>query len=242
MNLQIFPNLDAVSEAGTHEFVRLCHEAIEARGRFDVALSGGSTPKKMFELLASEEFRGKVDWSKVHLFWSDERYVPPTDPASNEGMARAALIEHVPIHSAQVHGMYVEGGVAEAALLYESLLHSELGDSTELDLTLLGIGPDGHTASLFPGEPAVHVTNHMVVAGIGHAGVSERITMTPPMLNRSRVVMFLVAGADKAEPMKRVLEGPENWDETPSQSVARHAPTVVWLLDEAAAKLLQMTD
>jgi len=230
-----YSDLESLSHAAAELFVRICAESIVWRGRFNVALSGGSTPKRMLELLATDEFRGRVDWAKVHAFWGDERYVPPTDDQSNEHMARTALLDRVPIPPENVHGMYRVGGVTEAAEAYEALLRSELGESLALDLTFLGIGPDGHTASLFPGEPAVHEKRRLVVAGIGHAGVSERITMTPPILNRSKTVAFLVAGVDKAGPMKRILEGPENWDETPSQAVARHAPNVIWLLDQSAS-------
>jgi len=232
--MRVFDSLDDLSRAGAEEFVRLANDAITSRRRFNVALSGGSTPKKMFELLALPEYENAIAWKLVHLFWSDERFVPPTDPQSNEHMAREALIEHVPIPAENVHGMYREGGFQDAAAQYELLLREELGTDLRLDLTLLGVGPDGHTASLFPGEPAVHEKERLVVAGLGHAGVSDRITMTPPLINRSRAVMFLVAGADKAAPMARILSANENWDETPAQAVARHAPNVIWLVDKVA--------
>jgi len=233
--MQIFPDLETLSHAAAEEFVQLAHRAVADHGRFDVALSGGSTPRRMFEILATSDFQLRVHWSQVHIFWSDERYVPPTDPQSNEHMARLALLDRIPIPAINVHGMYRPGGVESAASAYEALIRSELDAELALDLTLLGVGPDGHTASLFPGEPAVHETDRLVVAGIGHAGVSERITMTPPLLNRSRTVMFLVAGADKREPLSRIFDGPEDWDATPSQAIARHAPNLVWMLDSAAA-------
>lgn len=236
--IKILQDLEAVSIGGAVLFVQLCADAIASRGRFDVALSGGSTPKKMFELLAGDAYRDKVDWSCVHAFWSDERYVPPTQDASNERMARLSLLDHVPIPAGNIHGMYRVGGVGAAADAYEDLVRDELGPDLAFDLTLLGLGPDGHTASLFPGEPDVNEQTRLVLAGIGHAGVAERITMTPPLLNRSRTVAFLVAGADKAEPVRRVLEGPEDWAQTPAQAVARHAEHVVWLIDLAAAALL----
>ena len=233
--MQIFLDLEVLSHAASEAFVRIAHQAIADHGRFDVALSGGSTPKRMFEFLATPDFQVRIHWSQVHVFWSDERYVPPTDPQSNERMARLALLDHIPIPSANIHGMYQPGRVETAAASYEDLIRRELGEDLSLDLTLLGVGPDGHTASLFPGEPAVHETKRMVVAGIGHAGIAERITMTPPLINRSRTVMFLVAGADKREPLSRIFDGPEDWDVTPSQAIARHAPNLVWMLDSAAA-------
>lgn len=238
MQLTVFEDLESLSGAAAELFVDCAAAAICTKGRFDVALSGGSTPKRAFELLAGGGFRDRVDWARVHAFWGDERYVPPSDGQSNEGMARVALLDHVPIPAANIHGMYQDGGLEQAAAAYEAMLREELGPRLALDLTMLGIGPDGHTASLFPGEPAVNESERLVVAGKGHAGVSERITMTPPLLNRSRTVLFLVAGADKADPMQRVLDGPEDWAITPSQSVARHAPNVTWFLDRAAAALL----
>jgi 6-phosphogluconolactonase len=233
--MKLFQDLDSLSKAAADLFVELGQSAILERGVFHVALSGGSTPKRMFELLSTAAYTDSVDWSKTQVYWGDERYVPPTDPQSNEHMARTALLDKILIPAENVHGMYSEGGVEAAAASYEEIVKQGLGPELKLDLTLLGLGPDGHTASLFPGEPPVHETERLVVAGIGHAGVSERITMTPPLLNRSRTVLFLVAGADKSGPMKRVLEGPEDWEETPSQAVARHAPNVVWLLDQAAS-------
>jgi 6-phosphogluconolactonase len=233
-DMQIFSDLDSLSKAGADLFVKLSEQSIAERGVFHVALSGGSTPKRMFELLATDAYREIIDWSKVHAFWGDERFVSPTDEQSNEHMARKALLDQVPIPAQNIHGMFQQGDVESAAQAYEVLIRKELGDKLALDLTMLGIGPDGHTASLFPGEPAVHETERLVVAGLGHAGVAQRITMTPPLINRSHCVLFLVAGADKVAPMKRVLEGPENWEETPSQAVARHAPNVIWLVDQSA--------
>ena len=239
--MTVFPDLESLSAAAADLFIQIGNEAIARHARFDVALSGGSTPKKMFELLATEEYRGKIDWSLVHTFWGDERYVPPTHELSNEHMARVALLSSVPIPEANIHGMYVEGGVEAAAEAYEQLVVKQLGAELSLDLTLLGMGPDGHTASLFPNEPAVNETVKLVVAGIGHAGIAERITMTPPLLNRSRTVLFMVAGADKAAPLKRVLEGPEDWAKTPSQAIARHAPNIIWLVDNLAVTDLSST-
>ena len=179
---------------------------------------------------------------KLHIFWGDERYVPPTDPQSNEGMARTALLNHVPIPEKNIHAMYREGGVESAAKAYEETIRQELGPDLALDLLLLGIGPDGHTASLFPGEPAVHETERLVVGRLSAMPEwPERITMTRAAPNASpNRPLPSSRSVDKAEPMKKraLLEGPENWDETPSQAIARHAPNVIWYLDEAAASNL----
>jgi 6-phosphogluconolactonase len=147
-------------------------------------------------------------------------------------MAREALVGHVPLAGA--HGMVRADSPEACAKYYEALVRDLLGPDLAIDLTLLGMGPDGHTASLFPGEPAVFEREHLVVAAKAGMGVRDRITMTPPLLNRSRLVLFLVAGADKAEPRRRVMEGPEDWSVTPTQAIARHAPNVEWFLDSEA--------
>ncbi|AIE87464.1 6-phosphogluconolactonase [Fimbriimonas ginsengisoli] len=232
--IHLFSNAEALAQAAATEFARASSASISARGRFTVALSGGSTPKRLHALLASPPLRDQVAWDRVHLLFGDERYVPPSDEQSNERMARETLVSRVPIPEANVHGMYAPGGPDAAASAYEDLVRSLLGDELAIDLTLLGLGPDGHTASLFPGRPSVHETDRLVIAAKANAGVEDRITMTVPLLNRSREILFLAAGADKADAVRRALDAPENWDETPSQAVARHAPNVVWFLDEAA--------
>ncbi len=228
MTVKVFDDLESLSRAAADEFVRLSGE----HHPFNVALSGGSTPKKMLELLAGPDYQGKVDWSNLHVYWSDERYVPYTDPASNEGMARKALLDSVPIPAGQIHGMYREGGASEAAETYEKIIPARF------DLMLLGLGPDGHTASLFPGDPSVHETERKVVASKGAAGVPERITMTPDYLAASKEVLFLAAGPDKTEPLWRAIEGPLHIDQTPSQTVARRAKNAIWYVDKVAASKL----
>jgi 6-phosphogluconolactonase len=234
--IRVFPDPEAVAEAAAEEFVRASKEAIAERGRFVVALSGGSTPKRMHAALAGR-LRDQVDWSKVHVLFGDERFVPNTDDQSNERMARETLLSLVPIPASQVHGMYQPGSPQDAAAAYEERLRDLLG-ADPIDLALLGLGPDGHTASLFPGRGSVHETARLVVAAKANAGVEDRISMTAPLLNRSRKVLFLAVGADKADAVWRAIEGPLNWDETPSQAVARNAQNVEWFLDSAAATKL----
>ena len=232
--MTVFDDIDSLSQAAASAFVSAASEAIAARGRFVVTLSGGSTPKRMLGLLANDPFRDEVDWTRVFALFGDERYVPPDDPQSNEKMARETLLDHVPIPPKQVFGMYRPGGPEGAAAAYEGAVRGLLGSSGELDLVYLGLGPDGHTASLFPGDPSVHEQTRWVVAGTASANARERVTMTPPLLTKARSVLFLIAGADKAEPLQRLLNGPLDLDQTPSQAVGRFAAHVEYFVDRLA--------
>jgi len=207
-------------------------------GRFALALSGGSTPKRLYQLLAAKPFVGAMPWERVHLFLGDDRFVPWDDPNSNFGMAREAMIAHVPIPPENVHGIVHEGTAAEAAAKYEVLLKGFYGSATFdparplFDVVLLGMGPDGHTASLFPGKPALDVMDRWVtdVPVPGLNPMVPRVTLTYPALASARSAAFVAAGADKTAMMKRVLAG--EWD-LPS---ARIAPVgeLVWFIDAAA--------
>lgn len=234
--MPVFPDLDALSEAAAARFAAEAHLAVQTRGRFVAALSGGSSPKKLYARLAQPPYLEGLPWEQIHLLFGDERFVDPNHPESNERMARETLTEHVPLAGA--YGMVRGATPEDAADAYEALVRDLLGDELAIDLTLLGMGPDGHTASLFPGQPSVHERDRLVIAAKANMGIPDRITMTAPLLNRSRLVLFLIGGADKAEPLQRVLEGSEDWDETPTQSVARYAPNVEFFLDEAAARLV----
>ncbi len=229
--MNIYPNPEEMAKSAAADFVRRAQEAIEHDGRFRVALSGGKTPLALYQYLANHH-REDVDWPNVRFYWSDERYVPPTDPESNEGAARVALFDTVLNADANVHGMYILGGAEEAAKQYRDLLGDE-----PLDLIMLGIGTDGHTASLFPGSPAVNERELSVLVTQAPVGVRERISMTPAFINRSPV-MFLVSGADKAQAMNKVLRGEENWDETPAQAIARRGKDVHWFMDQASSTAL----
>jgi 6-phosphogluconolactonase len=207
-------------------------------GRFAIALSGGSTPKRLYQLLAATPLREAMPWERVHLFWGDDRFVPWDDPNSNYGMARDALIAHVPIPPENVHGIPVAGDLDSAAREYEQTLKSYYGADTLdparplLDVNLLGMGPDGHTASLFPGKPALD-EKHRWVVGVPEPGLNPmvpRVTLTFPALDSSRSVAFVAAGADKAPMIRRVLSGGRI---LPS---ARVSPVgeLVWFIDRAA--------
>jgi 6-phosphogluconolactonase len=243
MTIERFPDAEAVSRAAADEFVRLAGAAILARGRFAVVLSGGSTPKRMYQLLAEPEWASKVDWPKVHLFWGDERAVPPDHPDSNYGMAKAALLDKLPGPGPQVHRMeaeQLEQRAGAAALdSYRSAIATVFGvardgDPPSFDLILLGMGPDGHTASLFPHTTALGQPKRWVVGNFVPKFNAMRMTFTATLINRAAEVLFLVAGADKAAVLAEVLEGPPDPDRLPSQLI-KPAGRLRWFVDAAAA-------
>lgn len=212
--------------------------ACATRGRFAIALSGGSTPKRLYQLLATPPLVEAMPWERVHLFWGDDRFVPWDDPNSNYGMARDAMIAHVPIPAANVHGIRMQGTPDSAAEEYERTLKSYYGadvlsaDRPLFDVNLLGMGPDGHTASLFPSKPALD-EKHRWVTGVPEPGLNPivpRVTLTFPALESARSVAFVAAGADKTAMMRRALGGDHA---LPS---ARVSPVgeLVWFIDRAA--------
>ena len=233
------PSPADVAGAAAERFVALAAAAIGARGRFTVALSGGSTPKALYARLAAPAFASRVDWARVHVFWGDERCVPPDHASSNYRMAREALLEHVPVPAAQVHRLRGEDDPAAAADAYDRELRTAFPQgAARFDLALLGMGDNGHTASLFPGLSAVRETARWVVAErVDEVGM-WRLTLTPPALNGAAAVVFLVAGRDKAAMLARVLEGPRDVDRLPVQAIAPVDGTVTWLVDDAAASAL----
>jgi 6-phosphogluconolactonase len=240
--VDVFRSASELSEAATTLFVSLAREATAARGRFAVALSGGATPLELFRRLAKPEFVSQTDWSRIHLFWGDERCVPPGHPDSNYGAARQTLIERIPIPDAQVHRMRGEWAPETAAVEYERELRAFFEEPAaaqpawpRFDLVLLGMGSDGHTASLFPGAAVLRETSRWVAAYFVDAAHGWRITLTPPALNAGRLVAFLVAGADKAERLRQVLIGPAQPERLPAQIIRPVAGRLRWLLDAAAA-------
>lgn len=231
----------------THNTLRLvvdaATKAIAQRGSFSIALSGGSTPKPLYELLAKGEPSRPAwpfDWNRVHIFFGDERCVPPDHSESNFRMANDTLLSHVPIPPTNVHRMKGEIDPNEAAKEYGQTLKHIFGEDRGVDLNLLGMGDDGHTASLFPGTPALDETHHRVVAQfVEHSttGRSWRITMTPPFINRSREIIVMVAGQRKAKVLNEVLHGPRDPHRMPIQMI-KPAGQMLWLLDEPAASQL----
>ena len=215
----------ALSRAAAGLFVRLAREAVADRGRFTVALSGGSTPEAIFKRLTEPPFRDRVAWDKVEFFWGDERAVPPDHPESNFRMARENLLDRLPIASSRVHRMQAEReDIDAAAREYEAEIASALGVSVggpapKFDLVFLGMGSDGHTASLFPHTEALKPTARWVMAHLVPELGAQRMTMTAAIINQAACVAFLVKGADKADRLIDVLEGPADADRLPSQLI-----------------------
>lgn len=231
------------AETAAGLIARLLAAAAAARGRARLALAGGRTPEACYRLLAEEPHRGRIPWEALEVFWGDERCVPPEAPESNYRMAAQALLDRVPIPPGGVHRMRGELPPEAAAREYEEGLRRAFpgsGGPPRLDLLLLGLGPDAHTASLFPGTAALRERERWVAAARVEP-LGWRLTLTPPMLNAAREVLFLVAGADKAEAVRAVLEGSRDPDRYPGQLVEPPDGRVTWLLDGPAASRLAAT-
>jgi 6-phosphogluconolactonase len=245
--LERFPTTDALMADAAEHVVSDAARAIGASGRFAVALSGGSTPKRLYELLASPAYARRIDWSRVHLFWGDERCVPPDDPASNYRMTREALLDHIPLPDINVHRIRGEDTPAWAAATYERELRQvfdtppgppSLTAGRRFDLVLLGMGDNGHTASLFPGLSAVREKERWVVAEYVADMSMWRVTLTPPLLNAAMHIAFVVSGAGKAAMLHRVLEGPSEPQVLPAQAIVPADGVLDWLVDAEAASRL----
>lgn len=239
--VEVFPTPDAVSAAAAERFVASAQRAVRERGRFMVALAGGSTPEGLYRRLASEPDRGRVDWPAAEVFWGDERCVPPGDPASNYRMAREALLDRVPIPGARVHRIRGEAEPALAAQEYEMILrdrfgtpHGALRPGAAFDLVLLGLGADGHTASLFPGSTALLERERWVLASRAPAAPHRRVTLTAVVLRAAREVFFLVTGADKARALRQAITAPAGALNPPACVVLPSDGVVRWLVDSSA--------
>jgi 6-phosphogluconolactonase len=242
--VRVHPNPTEVARAAARLFVDFAWQSIARYGQFLVALSGGNTPRMMYEFLASDEFRGQVDWAKVHVFWSDERAVPPEHPDSNYGMARRAMLIRVPIPQANVHRMEAEkASIGRAAHEYEEVLRQHLGlddrGFPRFHLVLLGMGADGHTASLFPGTRVTRQTSRWVSTPMVAKLNARRMTLTLPVLDAALRVAFLVVGAEKAEILRAVLDERADPPYPAQQVQPRDNGLKLFLVDEAAAALLE---
>ena len=238
-----FPTADALAADAARRFVSVAAQAVRETGRFVVALAGGSTPRRLYELLATPEYADRVDWARMHVFWGDERCVPPDDRASNYRLARAALLDRVPIPTARVHRIRGEDEPVRAAAAYEVELRAAFATphgpprvqgGRRFDLILLGMGSNGHTASLFPGHAAVRERERWVMAEHVAEVAAWRITLTTPVLNAAAHVVFLVTGAEKAATLQRVLDGPVRPDALPAQAIAPADGVLTWLVDAGA--------
>ena len=235
----VLPDAEALAHEAARRFAELARESAASRGRFSVALSGGSSPGKLYKLLAGEPHRTQIPWAQVHLFWGDERCVPPDDPGSNYHLAEGSLITQVHIPAENVHRMRGELAPEAAARAYDRELQDFFyGPRPRFDLVLLGLGEDGHTASLFPGSPLLAEAEHLVApaAAVYQGRPAQRMTLTLPAINAARQVLFLVSGGAKAQVVQAVLEGPA--ERLPAQWIQPTAGRLTWLLDAAAASAL----
>jgi 6-phosphogluconolactonase len=240
--IKVLPTPAEIAVEAAERWVEAYAAAVAERGVFTVALSGGSTPKALHAILASESYKARVDWTRVHVFFGDERCVPPDHADSNYRMATETLLSKVPIPPDNVYRMMGEIDPAEAGDRYDQLLNEQFGEAGGLDLCLLGLGDDGHTASLFPHTSALKETTRNAVAHHvekSTTGQSWRLTLTAAFINRSREVMFLVAGASKAKALATVLEGERNPEQFPAQLILPSNGKLTWLLDIAAAAMDQ---
>jgi 6-phosphogluconolactonase len=235
--IHIFKNLEELSRTAAYLFVEQAIEAIAERRRFLVALNGGGTPTRLFQLLATE-FADRVDWSRVRVFWGDERCVPPEDPGSSYGQARELLLSHVPIPEANVHRIQGERGPVQAAKEYELVLQEFASPPLawpRFDLVYLGMGEDGHTASLFPGSQVNVSEPTLPVTAQYQDRPANRVTLTPLVFNSARLVAFMVTGEKKAKPLAEVLNGKQDPELYPAQRIHPGDGRLIWLVDEAAA-------
>lgn len=245
MDLTIYPDIDTLSQHAAQYIVDIAIESIADRGRFIIALSGGNTPRKTYGLLGSEPYRSQIDWELVHIFWSDERCVSPDSPDSNYLMAHEALLSKISTPGLQVHRMPADMPDRDAASReYTDEMRRMFGteDIPDFDLIQLGMGPEGHTASLFPHQASLHETQRLVMPVTVPKPPPDRLTFTPPLLNAARNVLFLVTGEDKADALKAVLEGEYQPDEYPAQIVLPPNGEVEWMVDSEAAKKLRANE
>jgi len=256
MSLHISKDNDALSKNVAEWMVDYIHKTLQLQDRFTIALSGGSTPKKLHLALASNEFKNKIDWQKLHVFWGDERYVPFNDDRNNAKMAFDTLLDHVPVPKSQIHIMRTDIDAEKSAKEYEEILKEyfpkaavsfkplaiseETTNDSQLatrsfDLVLLGLGDNSHTLSLFPGEEVIHEKNSWVKAVFVKEVNMERITLTAPIVNLSKCIAFLVTGKEKADAVSHVLSKDHNPDLYPAQVINPVNGDLFWFLDEAAA-------
>jgi 6-phosphogluconolactonase len=247
--VEIVADGSALARAAAETFAQVVERAVAERGQAFIALSGGTTPKQMGSILAREPYRSRIPWDRLHVFWGDERWVPHGSPQSNAGEARRGFLDLVPIPRANLHPWETTADSPEdAAAAYETELRDVFGQATGIprfDLVLLGMGDDGHTASLFPGSAALGVADRLAVAHFVPKLDASRLTLTAPVLNAGREVLFLIGGPGKADTLEAVLAGPHRPRELPAQMIR---PTSLdgslrWLVDEdAAARLARRSD
>lgn len=243
-DLLVVADPTTLAQEAARQILTLAEEAAAHRGRFTVVLAGGSTPQRLYSLLAAEPYCTQLPWRNTHLFWGDERTVPPEHPDSNFGMAQGTLLSRIPIPANHVHRMEAErADLDEAATRYETEIARTFAvqpsdEPPAFDLVLLGLGTDGHTASLFPYTPALRETRRWVVSHDVPTLKTNRLTLTAPILNRAAMILFLVSGIEKAAALQAVLEGPLDPERLPAQLIRPVTGRLVWMADQAAANQL----
>ncbi len=236
MNLKISKDIESLSHHFADWLVENIKEVLSKQDRFTIALAGGNTPRRLYQMLASDEYRDKVDWQKMHFFWGDERFVSLTDDRSNAKMAYESLLNHVPLNKEQVYPIQTTGKPEESAAAYEKILRNYFEeDGQTFDFVLLGIGDNGHTLSLFPGYKVIWERKKWVSSFYLKEDDIYRITLTPPVVNRASQVAFLVSGGDKAAAVYHVLAGEHDPDLYPAQIIQPFNSRLYWFCDEAAA-------
>ena len=237
--VQVFETLEELSKAGAEIFVQTAAEAVRKNGRFTIALTGGSSPASLYKRLAQQPYKDLPLWRDTYVFWGDERWVPLTDEASNARMTFETLLDHVPVPKDHIFPMWSDEQPAEFANRYEAMLLKHFDSQTpQFDLVLLGMGEDGHTASLFPGTEVLHEQKRLVKAHYLAPQSMNRITLTAACINAAKKVVFLVYGEKKANALHEVLEGCYNPTKYPAQLVKPTNGEVIWLVDNLAASKL----
>jgi 6-phosphogluconolactonase len=243
-DVRVFDDLASLSLAAAVEVVDICRRAISEHGIISVALSGGSTPARLYKLLARPPYREQINWTAVHVFWGDERCVPPDDPQNNYGQARDLLLDQVPVPAQNIHRVESELEPQQAAEDYLSVLKQHATPPLKwprFDLVLLGMGEDGHTASLFPGSTVEAPLPALAVRGDYHDRPAWRVTLTPMVFNAAAVVLILVSGSGKSKTLADVLYGPYRPEALPAQRIRPANGRLIWMLDRGAAAALPGT-
>ncbi|WDF58541.1 6-phosphogluconolactonase [Flavobacterium sp. KACC 22758] len=234
--IQIYNTTEEINTAAADLFTTAAQDAIAKRGKFTAVLTGGSSPAGIYKLLASDAYKNKIDWSKVYIFWGDERWVSLNDDLSNAKMSYAALLSHVPIPSENIFEMYKDGVTPEDyAVTYEQSIRKILGEEGKFDFIFLGMGDDGHTASLFPGEAVLNEQNKWVDAYFLAPQNMHRITLTAPLINKAEKIIVVTFGEKKAHALKEVTKGEYNPSLYPTQLIKPVSGELVFLVDKSAA-------
>lgn len=238
-NVHIYPDATTLSEAATRLIIGIINEAISQQGRCTIALSGGHTPQGVYATLATQPYCDEIDWHKTFFFWGDERCVPPNDPMNNAYLAKKIFLNQIPVPDGNIFPIDCSISPNITATHYEESIRDFFGEwHPRFDLILLGLGENGHTASLFPGNEQVLDDMQLVVDVYVPEQEMHRVTMTPYLINNATHIMFLVTGIEKAAILKQTLSGPQRHEDIPAQAIQPRNGTLYWLVDKAAASLI----